>query len=300
MISVRHVNYQTNGKTILNDLSLEVNEAELFCLLGPSGCGKTTTLRLLAGFISPASGTISRPERIGMMFQNDTLFSHLTVFENVSYALDVREYDKQTITGKVLQALSLCEISGLKDRYPDQLSGGQRQRAALARAIVKDVDLLLLDEPLSRLDPALRQDLRDMLKRLQRQLHITTIYVTHDREEALSLGDRIAMMHDGHIVETGTPEQLYEHPRKYITARFMGVENFFPDHTAIRPEHVSFTPVKDAIALDCTLESCRYFGSYNRYIFNTAAGSVVVDSPLHVNDITRVYLPRERLLDLEQ
>ena len=201
-----------------------------------AGCGKTTTLRTIAGFIIAEKGTVfvdgkdysrlpPNKRNIGLVFQSYALFPHLTVYENVAYGLKRRKVDKKLIPGKIADVLKLVSLTGFEDRLPAQLSGGQRQRVALARSIVIEPDLLLLDEPLSNLDAKLRDEMRAELSRLQHQLGITMIYVTHDQVEALSLSSRIVVMNEGDIEQNGTPEEIYEKPATPFVARFVGFDN---------------------------------------------------------------------------
>ncbi|MCF7953328.1 MAG: ABC transporter ATP-binding protein [Spirochaetales bacterium] len=224
------------GHPVLKDFHLTVEKGELVSLLGPSGCGKTTTLRTIAGFIMAEQGKVliggkdntplpPNKRNIGLVFQNYALFPHLTVFDNIAYGLRRRKADKQVIPKKVTDVLKLVSLTGYEKRLPSQLSGGQRQRVALARSIVIEPDLLLLDEPLSNLDAKLRDEMRAELSRLQHQLGITMIYVTHDQIEALSLSSRIVVMNEGNIEQTGTPEDIYERPATPFVARFVGFDN---------------------------------------------------------------------------
>ncbi len=221
----------------LKKVSLDIRPGEFFTLLGPSGCGKTTLLRMIAGFNSIDGGEIRFDDRvinqveahkrdIGMVFQNYAIFPHLTVAENVAYGLKARKVPKQEIPSRVLEALKLVQIDPLKDRKPNELSGGQQQRVALARAFVIEPSVLLMDEPLSNLDAKLRVQMRTVIKKLQRRLGITTIYVTHDQEEALAISDRIAVMKEGTIMQVGTPEEIYKKPANAFVASFIGSSNF--------------------------------------------------------------------------
>ena len=223
--------------TALNGVSLDIQEGEFFTLLGPSGCGKTTLLRMIAGFNSIEGGDFYFGEKrindvpahkrdIGMVFQNYAIFPHLTVRENVAYGLKARKMAAKEIKPKVDEALELVQISHLADRKPNELSGGQQQRVALARAFVIEPSVLLMDEPLSNLDAKLRVQMRSVIKKLQRRLGITTIYVTHDQEKALAISDRIAVMKDGHIMQIGTPRDIYAKPQNPFVAGFIGVSNF--------------------------------------------------------------------------
>ena len=221
----------------LNGVSLTIDEGEFFTLLGPSGCGKTTLLRMIAGFNSIEGGEfrfgdklindVSAHKRdIGMVFQNYAIFPHLNVKENVAYGLVARKIPKEEINKRVNEALELVKISHLADRKPNELSGGQQQRVALARAFVIEPSVLLMDEPLSNLDAKLRVEMRTVIKKLQKRLGITTIYVTHDQEEALAISDRIAVMKDGNIMQIGTPSEIYAKPENPFVAGFIGVSNF--------------------------------------------------------------------------
>lgn len=221
----------------LKGVDLEIKPGEFFTLLGPSGCGKTTLLRMIAGFNTVDGGEICFDDKvinhleahkrdIGMVFQNYAIFPHLTVAENVAYGLKAKKYPKGEIPGKVEEALELVQISKLKDRRPNELSGGQQQRVALARAFVIEPSVLLMDEPLSNLDAKLRIQMRTVIKKLQRRLGITTIYVTHDQEEALAISDRIAVIREGRVMQVGTPEEIYKRPQNEFVAGFIGVSNF--------------------------------------------------------------------------
>ncbi len=230
---------KTFGSTVaVDDLDLKVMRGEFLFLLGPSGCGKTTTLRLIAGLIHPERGKIfirgrdvsrvsAHKRGLGMVFQDYALFPHMNVFDNVAFGLRMKKVPRSQWKKKVGRALELVRLEGLEDRYPKQLSGGQQQRVALARALVIEPMALLLDEPLSNLDLKLRQQMRVELRQLQERLGITTIFVTHDQEESLSMGDRIAVMEDGRINQLGSPKNIYEFPRSRFIADFIGESNFF-------------------------------------------------------------------------
>ncbi|MCF7934395.1 MAG: ABC transporter ATP-binding protein [Spirochaetia bacterium] len=224
------------GKPILKDFHVSVEQGELVSLLGPSGCGKTTTLRTIAGFIMAEKGKVviggrdysnvpPNKRNIGLVFQNYALFPHLSVYDNVAYGLRRRKVAKELIPEKIANVLKLVSLTGYEKRLPSELSGGQRQRVALARSIVIEPDLLLLDEPLSNLDAKLRDEMRAELSRLQHQLGITMIYVTHDQVEALSLSSRIIVMNEGNIEQMGTPEDIYERPATPFVANFVGFDN---------------------------------------------------------------------------
>ncbi|WP_257352113.1 ABC transporter ATP-binding protein [Pseudalkalibacillus decolorationis] len=224
--------------TAVKELDLQIKEGEFFTFLGPSGCGKTTTLRMIAGFYYPTEGKVKfndkdmttvPPEKrnTGMVFQNYALFPHMTVSENVAFGLKVRKLDKSTIMKKVKDVLQKVRLEPYIDRQVSQLSGGQQQRVALARALVIEPDILLLDEPLSNLDARLRDEMRTEILRLQREYGITTIYVTHDQVEALSMSDRIAVFNFGECQQVGTPTEIYNHPINDFVAEFIGETNLF-------------------------------------------------------------------------
>ena len=219
-------------------LSLTLDPGQIVALLGPSGCGKTTTLRMIAGLVQPSAGEIFLDERpitgvpvhrrnIGMLFQNYALFPHMTVAENVAFGLEARGIRRQTTAERVTEALRLVQLDDYKERMPAQLSGGQQQRVALARALVVQPAVLLLDEPLGALDKSLRDSMQVELRGLQQRLGITTVLVTHDQDEALTMADRIAIMRDGLLEQTGTPSEVYMRPISRFVASFLGAANFF-------------------------------------------------------------------------
>ena len=297
----------------VDDIMLHVREGEFVTLLGPSGSGKTTTLMMIAGFEPPTSGEILiRGENvllvspwkrnIGMVFQNYALFPHMTVFDNIAFPLHMRKIGKEEIANRVGRVLELVKLPGFENRYPKQLSGGQQQRVALARALVYDPPVLLMDEPLGALDKKLREYMQIEIRTIQRDLKITSLYVTHDQQEALTMSDRIAVFNEGKIQQVGTPDELYETPGNLFVADFIGESNFIegkiihlddetasvatkdknlvipcsrqPDlaldqevHLVIRPEKVKFLGSSDSspIALDGTVEELIYIGDIMRY-----------------------------------
>jgi spermidine/putrescine ABC transporter ATP-binding subunit len=244
-ISIRGVVKRFGAVTAVDRADLAVRDGELFTLLGPSGCGKTTLLRLLAGFYQPDAGEIRFGDRIvsglppyerniGMVFQNYALWPHMTVAGNVAYGLKLRKLGSAEVAARLAEGLRKVNLTGYESRYPGQLSGGQQQRVALARALVLNPDILLLDEPLSNLDAKIRVQVRAEIRKLQRELGITTIYVTHDQEEALSLSDRVAVMKDGRVLQVGAPKELYERPRTRFVADFVGTNNLVPGRVSGR------------------------------------------------------------------
>lgn len=238
IIRLEHVKKNYDDLQVVKDMELDVKEGEFLTFLGPSGCGKTTTLRMIAGFEMPSEGVLSidgkdmnaispykRP--VNTVFQNYALFPHMTIFDNIAYGLKIRKLSKEEIREKVLNVLQLVQLSGYENRKPDQLSGGQKQRVAIARALVNEPKVLLLDEPLGALDMKLRKQMQVELKRLQRRVHITFIYVTHDQEEALTMSDRIVIMNAGRIEQIGTPKEIYNEPKTQFVADFVGESNLF-------------------------------------------------------------------------
>ncbi|MFG1236014.1 ABC transporter ATP-binding protein [Xanthobacter autotrophicus DSM 597] len=228
-----------DAMTAVDHVSLTIGEGELVALLGPSGCGKTTTLRMVGGFIPVTEGRIlvggrdlthlpPNKRNMGFGFQNYALFPHMSVAENVAFGLEMRKLPKAEIAAKVKTALDRVKLSHLADRLPKQLSGGQQQRVALARALVIEPDVLLLDEPLSNLDAQLRHEMKTEIRTLQQQLGITTIFVTHDQDEALSVADRVVLMRNGRIEQQGAPDDLFGRPASRFAAEFMGVTNLLP------------------------------------------------------------------------
>lgn len=238
-IAFRNLVKRYGSNTVIPDLNLNIREGEFFTLLGPSGCGKTTLLRMVAGFNSIEGGTISFNDKvindlapgkrnIGMVFQNYAVFPHMTVAKNVAFGLTNRKTPKDEITRRVDEVLKVVKIDNLRDRLPQNMSGGQQQRIALARAIVMEPDVLLMDEPLSNLDAKLRIEMRDVIKELQHKVGITTVYVTHDQEEAMAVSDRIAVMKDGVIQQCSQPRNIYHRPANLFVATFIGTSNILP------------------------------------------------------------------------
>jgi spermidine/putrescine transport system ATP-binding protein len=249
VLELRELAKHYPGHRAVDGISLSIQKGEFFSLLGPSGCGKTTTLRLIAGFEEPTAGEVfldGQPvaqlppyqRDVSTVFQNYALFPHLTVAQNVAFGLERRpNSDKPAVRKKVQEALALVQLTGKEARLPQQLSGGEKQRVALARSLVLEPKVLLLDEPLSALDAKLRKEMRHQLKVLQRQVGIAFLFITHDQEEALSLSDRIGVMHRGALQQTGSPRELYRQPKSRFVAEFLGDVNWF-DGAGVRPEAV--------------------------------------------------------------
>lgn len=236
-VELRDVTKRFADVVAVDRVSLSIREGEFLTLLGPSGCGKTTTLRMIAGFETPTEGEVfirGRPmgqtppfrRDANMVFQNYALFPHMTVYKNVAFGLEMKGISKKEIEQRAAEALEMVQMPGLADRRPDQLSGGQQQRVALARALINQPAVLLLDEPLGALDLKLRKQMQIELKNLQERVGITFVYVTHDQEEALTMSDRIAVMHQGRVLQVGRPAEIYEQPVDRFVADFIGESNF--------------------------------------------------------------------------
>jgi len=249
-VSKRYVHRVKGEVYAAREVTLDVKPGEFLTLLGPSGCGKTTTLRMIAGFEAPDAGRIrfggddvtdlpANQRNIGFVFQNYALFPHLSVFDNVAYGLEVRGHERAAVANDVREVLALVGLAGYDPQFPGQLSGGEQQRVALARAIVIRPRVLLFDEPLSNLDARLRVLMRHEIRDLQRRLGITTIYVTHDQEEAMAVSDRIAVMNQGSVVQEGSAEDLYHRPASEFVARFVGRVNLVPGKVLRRDVNVA-------------------------------------------------------------
>lgn len=256
IVEIEGVNKIYGSNHVVMDLNLSIEEGEFLTLLGSSGCGKTTTLRMIAGFEEPTSGTImvegERVEEkepfernVNTVFQSYALFPHKTIYDNIAYGLKMKKVPKAEIRERVTEMMEMVQLSGFEKRYPSQLSGGQKQRVAIARALINRPRVLLLDEPLGALDLKLRKQMQLELKRLQKKLNITFIYVTHDQEEALTMSDRIAVMHDGIIDQLASPTEIYEHPATKFVATFIGETNIYDG---------CITRIEDGIAV-MTLEN---------------------------------------------
>lgn len=299
--------YKNYGKaSVLEDINCEIRKGEFVTLLGPSGCGKSTLLRCIAGLAEVNSGSIFIEERkinglspkdrnVSMVFQSYALFPNMNVKENISFGLKMKKMKKEEIEKKVSEVLSLVELKDKEGFYPSQLSGGQQQRVALARAIIMEPKVLLMDEPLSALDAKIRKNLRIQLRHIQKKLDITTIFVTHDQEEALTVSDRIFLMNSGKIVQSGPPYEIYAQPENEFAARFMGSYNIIvsgeikdlashPDKNgiyAVRPESINIsdteTSDENSIRLVGKISDRILLGNVVRYRIKTAESSYTVD-----------------------
>jgi len=311
-VTIERVSFAYGRTAVLDDVSLAVEQGEFFAFLGPSGSGKTTLLRLIAGFGAPSRGRILIGERdvtglppwsrnVGMVFQSYALWPHMTVAKNVAFGLERRSLSRAEIKRRVTAALELVDLAALADRRPAQLSGGQQQRVALARTIVIEPEVLLLDEPLSNLDAKLRVEMRSELKALQRKLGLTAIYVTHDQEEANAIADRIAVLDQGCIQQIDTPSQLYDNPANRFVATFLGTANLIegvvqnghflsdvmviedidapegPACISIRPQDIALGPFTGGIK--AVLVEREFLGAVVRYRLRLGNRHVIVDAP---------------------
>ena len=307
-VEINKLTKKFDDNVAVNGIDFKINSGEFFSILGPSGCGKTTTLRMIAGFVMPTQGeifigsndiTFQAPEKrnIGFVFQNYAIFPHMNVFENISFGLKMRNIDQKAINERVKIALDQVNLIGYETRYQRELSGGEQQRVALARVLVTEPQILLLDEPLSALDKKLREEMKIWIKELQKKLKITTVYVTHDQSEALTMSDRIAIMNKGNISQIGTPDDIYEKPKNTFVADFIGTSNFinlkllnttdgkskvsfsdiefeiqdnFADNykCILRPEHLLINPINndDLIIVNAKIKIISYQGSLIKYI----------------------------------
>jgi putative spermidine/putrescine transport system ATP-binding protein len=322
-LTIENLSAHYGSTQVLKELSISVAAGELVSLLGSSGCGKTTTLRIVAGFLQPTSGHVRRGDRdlttlpahardIGLVFQNYALFPHLTVQENVAFGLKQRGIGKPDRAKRAMAMLERVGLANLAERLPGALSGGQKQRVALARALVIEPPLLMFDEPLSNLDAKLRVDMRVEIRQLQKANGTTSLYVTHDQEEAFSISDRVAIMNAGRIMQLDTPEVLYQKPANAFVARFVGFENLIPmtvtarNGSIVTAETVGgarlnlsqdvFGPIKDAFVLaaradglivrkegegiPATLGTRTYLGRAYQYKCETAAGEIAANGAL--------------------
>ncbi|AXU29003.1 TPA: ABC transporter ATP-binding protein [Clostridioides difficile] len=251
-LKINNVFKSYDQKRVLNNISLDIEEGEFLCLLGPSGCGKTTLLRIIAGLEDVNSGAIILQDKditnlepskrgFGIVFQSYALFPNMTAYNNIDFPLKERKVSKEKIDNKVKEVLEIVGLTNEAHKYPKALSGGQQQRIAIARALALEPKFLLLDEPMSALDAKVRHKLRMDIKRLQKELNITTIMVTHDQEEAITMADKIAILNGGDIMQIGTPEEIYQNPQNLFTAQFIGDTNCFDNGDSIltvRPEYV--------------------------------------------------------------
>jgi len=282
------------GEHTINDFSLEVEKGSFTTLLGPSGCGKTTLLRLISGFLEPQQGEIEldgvnqkgiepNKRKIGMVFQDYALFPHMKVRQNIEFGLKLKKESKADVELKISQVAETLNLEDLLERYPEELSGGQQQRVALARALVLNPQVLLMDEPLSSLDAKLREHVREELRAVQQKLKITTVYVTHDQEEALSLSDKIAVINKGKLLQYGTPRDLYFKPQDNFTADFVGRANFVSingEQFIIRPEWFELNKSEQKGDIEGIVQSASFLGDKTRFIIKVQASDNIITADL--------------------
>ncbi|MDB9474308.1 sulfate/molybdate ABC transporter ATP-binding protein [Dolichospermum circinale] len=313
-IVVENVSKQFGSFQAVAQVNLEIQSGSLVALLGPSGSGKSTLLRLISGLEMPDTGKIiltgkdatyqSVQERnIGFVFQHYALFKHLTVRKNIAFGLEIRKAPQKKIQGKVEQLLELVQLSGLGDRYPSQLSGGQRQRVALARALAVEPNVLLLDEPFGALDAKVRKDLRAWLRRLHDEVHVTTVFVTHDQEEAMEVADEIVVMNKGKVEQVGTPAEIYDHPASAFVMSFIGPVNVLPSsakifqssgfesthpETFLRPQDIIIETVANGTTVPATVSRIIHLG-----------WEIQVELTLDDGQMMTAHLTRERFDELK-
>lgn len=303
-ITVKNIRKSFGDHVVLHDVHLSAHKGELITLLGPSGCGKSTLLRIMAGLTSPDSGTIEvdgkdithlspTNRQVGMVFQSYALFPNMNVEENIAFGLKMKKLDKRHIRQKVAEMIELVELTGKEKAYPRELSGGQQQRVALARSLVTEPKVLLLDEPLSALDAQIRKNLQKQLRSIQRELHMTMVLVTHDQEEAMAVSDRIYILNAGHIVQCGTPDSIYSHPANEFVARFIGNYNVLTREEltamignnrlpegklfAIRPEALSSDEGEYGYRISGKVARVQLLGNIIRYELVTEKGKIVAE-----------------------
>lgn len=322
IVRLENISKMFGNEYAVNDISLDIETGEFLTLLGPSGCGKTTTLRMIAGFEQPTFGNVwingkvvntvePYHREVNTVFQSYSLFPHMNIFDNIAFGLKMKKVNKQEIKERVMNVLKLVQLESHKDRKPDQLSGGQQQRIAIARAIVNNPQVLLLDEPLGALDLKLRKQMQLELKHLQQSLGITFIYVTHDQEEALTMSDRIVVMNEGKIEQIDEPREIYQYPKSLFVANFIGETNILKGvvaqseqdkitvqlgedtfvannqeefregeevHVSIRPENISFMAAtdKEEIMFKVTVKEIIYIGSLTKVVAELPDGQRIV------------------------
>lgn len=331
-ITIEKVSKSYQHQTVLHELQLFINKGEFVTLLGPSGCGKSTLLRIVAGLTNPEQGKIkidgqdvtnvlAKDRQVGMVFQSYALFPNMTVEENIAFGLTMKKFSKQVIQEKVASMIELVGLSEKENAYPRELSGGQQQRVALARSLVTEPKVLLLDEPLSALDAQIRKNLQKQLRIIQQKLNMTMILVTHDQEEAMAVSDRIYILNAGHIAQSGTPHEIYTHPANEFVARFIGNYNVLEKKQmvqligekkelttnlyAIRPEAFSTLQVENSYELSGKVLRMMMLGKVIRYEMDCFGIPVVVEQLHHssghfqMNETMKVYLRKQDVIALQ-
>lgn len=290
LIEIKDVKKSFDGTQIVKGMNLTIYEGEFLTLLGPSGCGKTTLLRMIGGFLEPDSGEILLEGKsllgvppylreVNTVFQSYALFPNLTVRENIGFGLKMKKLPKEVIDRRVQEIIEMCKLEMLASRKPSKLSGGQQQRVAIARSLVNAPKVLLLDEPLGALDLQLRKQMQISLKRLQRKLGMTYVYVTHDQEEAMTLSDRIAVINNDRIEQLGTPSEIYGTPATPFSARFLGESNFFDSEDgteiSVRPEFIQLLTVQEKDSIPAFIKSVSFLGAFSRITAETCQGKEI-------------------------
>ena len=314
-LEIKNVNKYYDKFHALKNINLTIEKGEFISFLGPSGCGKTTLLRVISGLEELNSGNIflkgkdisnlhPSKRNFSIVFQSYALFPNMIVWENIAYGLENKKMPKDKIKDKVLEVLEMVGLAGISGKYPNEMSGGQQQRVALARAIALEPDVLLLDEPLSALDAKVREKLRNDIKMLQKKLGLTTIMVTHDQEEALSVSDKIMVMQSGVVMQVGTPREIYEKPNSLFVADFIGKINFLTDGNSIRPEHIKVvseinteTPNKTVMR---EIESWEYLGPSYRLFFRNNKNILKVEVPCSMVDEKNLQVGSKFLLEFDE
>lgn len=314
-LEIKNINKYYGKFHALKNINLTIEKGEFISFLGPSGCGKTTLLRVISGLEELNSGNIflkgkdisnlhPSKRNFSIVFQSYALFPNMTVWENIAYGLENKKMPKDKIKDKVLEILEMVGLAGISGKYPNEMSGGQQQRVALARAIALEPDVLLLDEPLSALDAKVREKLRNDIKMLQKKLGLTTIMVTHDQEEALSVSDKIMVMQSGVVMQVGTPREIYEKPNSLFVADFIGKINFLSDGNSIRPEHIKVvseinteTPNKTVMR---EVESWEYLGPSYRLFFRNNKNLLKVEVPCNMVDEKNLQAGSKFLLEFDE
>ncbi|WP_400243663.1 ABC transporter ATP-binding protein [Niallia sp. JL1B1071] len=350
LFTLENVSVAYEKKNILEDFNLSIEKGKLVSLLGPSGCGKTTTLRLIAGFLEASNGKFIFQDKdytkvpvnkrnFGFVFQNYALFPHLSIFDNIAYGLRLRKIGKKEIEKRVLNMLEIVNLRGFEQRFPGELSGGQRQRVAIARALVIEPDILLFDEPLSNLDANLRVNMRVEIRRIQQELGITTVYVSHDQEECFSISDQVAIMNKGVIEQLSDPATIYKYPETKFVADFIGFKNFIAfdkrtdhkDHIelekaglvftidrhehmknpnkmigAVRPDDFIMEPSTTAIptnGMTGTIKITTFLGRSYQYVVQTALGDFTINKemvqPFKNGQEVTVIIPKNQMVLVE-
>ncbi|CAM2916337.1 ABC transporter ATP-binding protein [Paenibacillus sediminis] len=330
-VTIENINKSFNDQQVLHNLNLAFEEGEFVTLLGPSGCGKSTLLRILAGLTTPEAGIIKidgkdvtnvkpKDRKVGMVFQSYALFPNMTVEENIAFGLKMQKMNKEVIAKKVSRMIELVELKGKEKAYPRELSGGQQQRVALARSLVTEPKVLLLDEPLSALDAQIRKNLQKLLRSLQQELNMTTVLVTHDQEEAMAVSDRIYILNAGHIAQEGKPHDIYTRPANEFVARFIGNYNvltkkqisllikdesqFTHDLYAVRPEAFGSEFIMDGYKISGKVQNIMPLGNITRYEIVSGGVAVTVEhlhksyEKLQENELKTLYINKEDVIPL--